>query len=104
MANMNPVLAGQCDDSVSTLSNTLKSSQSYKKRGAGMIADMLGVLIAPAGNSVTSSATMEPRVTVMELKLDDMEKIIVAIIQSTLKKVLQTKEPPGGEIAGEPNI
>jgi len=32
MAKMNLVLAGQCDDSVSTLGNPLKSSPGYKKR------------------------------------------------------------------------
>jgi len=103
MDNMNLDLAGQCDDSVSTLGNPLKSSPGYEKGGAGMITGMIGVHIAPSGNSVSSSATMESRVTAMGLTLDDTEKSIVDSIQSTLKNLLQTKEPPGGEISGDPN-
>ena len=69
----------------------------------GLIAGMIGVQVTASGHSIASSATMESRVTTMESKLDDMEKSIVASIQSTLQQLLKPNEPPGGERAGEPN-
>ena len=105
MANMNLVIGGQCDDSVSTLGTKLRSPH-RTKGGPGMIAGMVGQHVALSGASVTSSATMESRITVIESKLsklDGMEESIVASIQSTLKNMLKQQEPPGGELAGEPN-
>ena len=68
-----------------------------------MIAGMIGEQVALSSTSVTSLATMESRVTAMEAKLDGMEKSIVASIQSTLQNLLKPQEPPGGEIAGDPD-
>ena len=71
-----------------------------------MIAGMVGQHVALSGASVTSSATMESRITVMEsklAKLDGMEDSIVASIQATFEKSMKQQEPPGGESAGEPN-
>jgi len=82
MANMNMVLGGQCDDSVSTLGNPLRSPN-MKKGGAGMIAGMIGQHVALSGTSVTSSATMESIITVIAsklAKLDGIEQSIVASI------------------------
>lgn len=58
---------------------------------------MNGVQVVSSVTSVASAANMESRVIVMEPKLDDMEKIIVASIQSILQNLFeqkQTKESP----------
>ena len=99
---MNQVLNGREDDSVSTLGSPIRTSENQMMSPAR--ASMITIDRTSPSNSIQSSMTMESRVTALEEQITTLENNMSNKLDSSFAELLARvpviNQPPGGESAG----